>query len=148
MFDCLRNQTTSPAESRLSHPRASTSCRASTSMARTKDCQPSHNRGILDWAVQPPFESRLFASFRLTWRSRSIPDQLKSAAELLGFDPFNAYLEADRSAYLEIPFCSELTIVSRRITRVQSVQRLLRGPFSLLGDPVLSQANSSRQWNY
>ena len=44
----------SPIQSRLSHPRASSSCKTGASMARSRECQPSRNGGLLDQAVRPP----------------------------------------------------------------------------------------------
>ena len=77
-------------KSRLSHPRASTSCEAGASMARSRDCQSPHlNGSLLDRAFQLPFyiptllclsayrgdpvlfDADAYASLRITW-SRSV----------------------------------------------------------------------------
>ena len=39
---------------RLSHPRASTSCQAGASMARSRECQPPHQEGLLDSPQSTP----------------------------------------------------------------------------------------------
>lgn len=75
-------------QSRLSHPRTSTSCEAGASMVRSRDCQSSHlNGSLLDCAFRLPFLCPLCLS---AYRGNPVlfdADKCQPC-ELLGLDPF------------------------------------------------------------